>query len=109
MDKFFGLDNPSYKDDELELIATAYDRVYLAIIQGLLDEAEIPYLVKDRGSALKIIAGYSFFGSDIYVHKNNLETAVELLDAFDEANGENHDADDAGTEEETDEETDEEI
>ena len=89
MDKFFGLDNPSIKDDELELVATAYDRVYLAIIQVVLDEAEIPYLVKDRGSAMTIIAGYSFFGSDIYVHKNNLASALELLDAFDNANGEN--------------------
>ena len=52
---------------------------------------------------MTIITGFSFFGTDIYVHKDNLDAAVELLEAFDRANGENTDAENAECGDETEE------
>ena len=50
----------------------------------ILEEEGIPYLLKDRGSGevVRILSGYSTFGSDIFVPAALLETATELLDAY---------------------------
>ena len=82
MDKLFGLDKVSAHDKELELLTTAYDPTYLAIIESILTDAEIPYLKKDRGSgtAVRVIMGYSMFGTDVFVLKEHLETASALIE-----------------------------
>ena len=81
MDKLFGLDKVSAHDKELELLTTAYDPTYLAIIESILTDAEIPYLKKDRGSgaAVRVIMGYSMFGTDVFVLKEHFETASALI------------------------------
>ena len=81
MDNLFGLDKVSAHSDELELLTTAYDPTYLAIVKSILDDAKIPYLQKDRGSgaAVRVIMGYSLFGTDIFVPKDLLETACALI------------------------------
>ena len=87
MDKLFGLDGAAVHDDKLALLTTAYDPTYLAIVESILKDAEIPYLKKDRGSgaAVRVIMGYSMFGTDIFVLKEQLETASELIAVPDEA------------------------
>ena len=81
MDKIFGLDKVSSHSEELELLTTAYDPTYLAIVESILTDAQIPYLKKDRGSgaAVRVIMGYSMFGTDVFVLKEHFETASALI------------------------------
>jgi hypothetical protein len=81
MDALFGLDRVSSHDEGLELLTTVYDRAQLMIVESILKDAEIPYLAKERGSGtmVKVIAGYSMFGTDIFVPSTALETAIELI------------------------------
>ena len=81
MADLFGLDKVSAHDEELELLTTAYDPTYLAIVKSILEDAKIPFLTKDRGSgaAVRVIMGYSMFGTDVFVPRELLETASELI------------------------------
>ena len=81
MDSFFGLDKVSAHDENLELLTTVYDQPSQMIIESILRDAEIPYLMKERGSgtAVKVITGFSMFGTDIFVLREQLETATELI------------------------------
>ena len=83
MDSLFGLDSPHVGKD-LELLTTAHDDVELSILCDILEGENIPYLKNDRGSggALRIISGYSMYGTDILVPKDVLERAREVLDAY---------------------------
>ena len=51
------------------------------ILESILQDAEIPYLKKERGSgtSVKVIAGFSVFGTDLFVRKEQLELARELI------------------------------
>ena len=83
MDSFFGLDK--HRADELtEVLTTAHDDVELSILCSILEEEKIPYLTIDRGSgsSVRIITGYSMYGTDILVPKAELERAQEILDAY---------------------------
>ena len=83
MDKFFGLDTPPRRDD-LKLLVSVNDHVYLAILEGILDENKVPYLTKDRGcgSVVKVIAGFSLFGSDIFVLEEDYARALALIETM---------------------------
>ena len=96
MDFLFGLDKSTPPMKDLELLVTVNDRIYQSIVESVLTDNEIPFLSKERGSgsAVKVITGFSLFGTDIFVLKNDLERATELLeqlnsapDESDEANG----------------------
>ncbi len=91
MDRFFGLDHTHPQNEDLVLLTTVYDRSALPIIQSILDDAEIPYLAKERGTgnSMKIIAGFSVFGTDLYVRPEQLELAAALITPPDEVDGEN--------------------
>ena len=95
MDDLFGLDKISAHDKDLELLTTAYDPTYLAIVESILSDANIPYLKKDRGSgaAVRVIMGYSMFGTDVFVLKEHIETATELIAVPDEEQNEEIDED----------------
>ena len=82
MDRFFGLDSSTLKDNDLELLTTANDRVYLSIVESILQDNEIPYLVKDRGcgTVVKVVMGYSIFGVDVFVLKKDFDKASELME-----------------------------
>ena len=87
MDFLFGLDksNPPLKD--LELLVTVNDRIYQSIIESVLTDNEIPFLSKERGSgsAVKVITGFSLFGTDIFVLRTDAERARNLLDELNAA------------------------
>ncbi len=93
MDSFFGLDGSSVKDKDLELLTTATDRIYLSIIESVLKDNNIPYLVKDRGcgTVVKVVMGFSIFGADIYVLNKDIEKASELLEQFNTPSNDNDD------------------
>ena len=84
MDRLFGLDKVSAHDESLELLMTVYNSAEQAVVESILNDAEIPYLIKERGvgSSVKVITGFSMYGSDIYVPVAALEKAQELLEAF---------------------------
>jgi len=82
-DEFFGMEKDhkiAYGEDVVHLI-TVYDIVVLGMVRGLLEDADIPYLVQERatGSAMRIMTGFSMFGTDIFVPKTAEETARELV------------------------------
>ena len=83
MDRFFGLDCASLHDDEIALLTTVYDNAALTVTESILRDAEIPYLVKERGSGstVRILMGYSMYGTDVYVREIDLAAASELLKA----------------------------
>ncbi|MBR3893904.1 MAG: DUF2007 domain-containing protein [Clostridia bacterium] len=84
MDRLFGLDQPAPTDEYTAHLTTAHDNVELSIIRSILEGEEIPYRVRERGSGgvVKVIAGYSMYGSDIFVPAELLEKATEVLDAY---------------------------
>ena len=61
MDRFFGLDRPAKADEGVVLLTTVHDEVEKNLLCGILEEEEIPFLVKDRGSGevMRILAGFS--------------------------------------------------
>lgn len=84
MDRFFGLDHASDQGENISLLTTVHDDVEKNLLCGILEEEKIPYLLKDRGSGetVRILLGYSVFGSDIFVPTELLGRAEELLDAY---------------------------
>lgn len=69
---------------ELVLLKTANNNFELDMIKGLLEDNEIPYLLKEKGigSYMKIIAGSSIYGTDIYVDKSVHEKALEIINSI---------------------------
>ena len=84
MDRFFGLDKAAKADKGTVLLTTVHDEVEKNLLCGILEEEKIPFLVKDRGSgeAVRILAGFSMFGCDIYVPEELFDQANELLEAY---------------------------
>ena len=82
-DEFFGMekDHKIAYGEEVVHLMTVYDIVVLGMVRGLLEDADIPYLVNERatGSAMRIMTGFSMFGTDIFVPKTAEETARELI------------------------------
>ena len=101
-DPLFGLDRESPHDDSTELLTTVHDNVELSVLRSILDGEEIPYMIRERGSgsSVKIIAGYSMYGTDVFVPKAAAEHAREVLDAYRSAEPVNDEAG-AGEEKET--------
>jgi len=98
-DKLFGLDKPQKPADPTSaLLTTAYGNEELAAIEALLRSAKIPYRLCDRGAGgvVRVISGYTMYGTDVFVREEDLETAKELLTPVD--------ADEAEAEETTEEE-----
>jgi len=81
MDSFFGLDRVSKAGEGWTLLITVYDRSQLMILESILRDAEIPCLAKERGggTAVRVITGYSMFGTDLFVPEELYEVAAELI------------------------------
>ncbi|MBZ2174471.1 DUF2007 domain-containing protein [Schnuerera sp. xch1] len=73
----------SYKDKiELILLKTTNDSHELSLIRNLLDQNNIPYILKDRGSGgyMRIMSGFSIYGTDILVEKSTFKKAKSIID-----------------------------
>ena len=83
LDDLFGLekDHKIAYGDEVVHLTTVYDIAILGMVRGLLEDANIPYLVHERatGSAMRIMTGFSLFGTDIFVPKAAEEVARDLI------------------------------
>ncbi|MCB5559229.1 putative signal transducing protein [Anaerosalibacter bizertensis] len=53
-------------------------------MKDLLDQHNIPYIIKDResGGYMKIYSGFSIYGTDILVEKALFKKAKNILDEF---------------------------
>ena len=84
MKDIFGLDKPAACDEFTAHLTTVHDNAELCVVRSILEGEQIPYRVRERGSGgmVKVIAGYSMYGTDIFVPKDMLDAAAALLDAF---------------------------
>ena len=89
MSDLFGLERPHKisDDDEVVHLITVYDVAVLGIVRGMLEDENIPYLVRERGSgsAMRILTGFSMFGTDVYVPAGALEVAKDLVAGLEDA------------------------
>ncbi|MBE6530197.1 MAG: DUF2007 domain-containing protein [Ruminococcaceae bacterium] len=83
-DFLFGLDGPAKFDEDLELLTTVYDNVELSILRSVLEGEKIPYMIRERGSgsSVRIITGFTMYGTDVFVPKTIVEQAKEVLEAY---------------------------
>lgn len=79
----------SKRDEKLEevkliFLRTTNDIHELNIIKEILDDNEIPYVLKDRGIGgyMRIISGNLLYGTDILVEESTAEKAKAILDEF---------------------------
>ena len=77
----FGLNKVSYHDEGQKLLTTVYSETELIVLRSILEGAEIPYLLKERGagSASKVLIGFSMCGTDVFVPEAAYEDAVALV------------------------------
>lgn len=81
MDSFFGLDRETPHGKDVVCVGTYFDNASLEVALSILREAGIPCLQKDRGAggAMRILAGYNMYGTDLFVREEDAEAARELL------------------------------
>ena len=80
--KLLGLEKPVVNEAVTgALLTIANGNEELAAIEALLRGADIPYRLSDRGAGgvVRVISGYTMYGTDVYVRVEDLETAKELL------------------------------
>ena len=72
------------EDGEIAFLQTAASPLEAELICGLLRDAGVSCMAKDRlfGGPVKILAGISSFGTDIYVHRPQLEEARRLVSVY---------------------------
>ncbi len=60
------------------------NEIELGMIKEILEDNDIPYLIKDHGSGgyIRIISGGSFFGTDIMINKDDFDKANSLLESI---------------------------
>lgn len=76
--------NNESDDIQLVLLRTANNNFELDLITNLLEDNNIPYVLKDHGSGgyMRIIGGSSIYGTDILVDEGFFERANEILDSI---------------------------
>ncbi len=77
---FFGLDKPASEGD-LSLLRSFHDDVSLTMAEQVLRDEGILFVKKDRGSgaAVRIVTGFSMYGTDLLVAPDDLARARELM------------------------------
>lgn len=72
------------QDDEFELVLlkTISDNFELILIKNLLEDQQIPCIVRDHGVGgyMRVIAGDSMFQTDILVAKSMYDEAKSIVD-----------------------------
>ena len=81
MDRIFGLDQGALRDEGLALLETYFEGTGLSLACGLLADAGIPYLCRERGAGgiTRLVTGHNMFGTDVYVREQDLDAATALL------------------------------
>ena len=90
----FGIGKSHKPMPEVELLFTIYDFGLRAVIESILRDADIPYIIKERGGSLPVITGRPMLGADIFVRAEDLDAANELIaPCFEECADEEEEAD----------------
>ncbi len=100
--KLFGLEKPvPHEEITGALLTTANGAEELAAIEALLRGADMPYRLSDRGAGgvVRVISGYTMYGTDVYVRAEDLEAAKELLMPTDADAAVEDEAEDAASDE----------
>ncbi|MBR3964473.1 MAG: DUF2007 domain-containing protein [Clostridia bacterium] len=68
-------------EEKYVLLITAADNAEAALVQSILESAEIPYLAQEKKGvgAGSVVMGFSMFGYDFFVPENRLDEASALL------------------------------
>ncbi|WP_313756163.1 DUF2007 domain-containing protein [Tissierella sp.] len=74
--------NKQSNEIDLVLLRTTNNNFELGIIKSILDDNNIPYIVKDYGAGgyMRIISGDSPYRTDVLVEKSNYNQAKEILE-----------------------------
>ena len=84
--KLFGHDRVAPHDPETTAhLITVSGNEELAAVEALLRSAEIAYRTCDRGAGgvVRVISGYTLYGTDVFVRPEDLEDARVLLTPMD--------------------------
>lgn len=84
-DLFWDDDNKNMAGDiEMVLLKTVNNQFELDVVKELLDDNEIPYVIKDYGIGgyMRIISGSSLYRTDILVAEATFKKAKAIIDEF---------------------------
>jgi len=83
-DLFWDENKNGRADIEMLLLKTVNNQFELDVVKELLDDHDIPYIVKDYGSGgyMRIISGTSLYRTDILVAQPTYEKAKAIIDEF---------------------------
>ena len=82
----FGIGKSHKPMENVELLVTFFDFGTRSVIESILRDADIPYIIKERGGSLPIITGSPMLGADIFVRAEDLDAATKLIAPIFEAN-----------------------
>ncbi len=71
----------SKEDIELVNLKKTNNSYELSIIESILKDNSIPYILHDyeSGAYMRIYTGTSLYGTDIMINKSDFERAIELI------------------------------
>lgn len=72
------MDNENKNIEYIKAISVIDEYVFNDICK-ILEENKIPYFVEDEGELMKLVSGFDFFQSNIYVANNRTDDTVELI------------------------------
>ncbi|MBQ7171812.1 MAG: DUF2007 domain-containing protein [Clostridia bacterium] len=72
------------EDKDVAYLCTADDSVSADLLRSLLSDAGIPSMIKDRtfGGTLRVLSGFTGCGCDLFVGREKLDEARELVEAY---------------------------
>ena len=88
----FGIGKSHKPMADVELLATIYDFGMRSVIESILRDADIPYILKERGGSLPVITGRPMLGADFFVKTEDLDAAKKLIEPCFAESGEGEDA-----------------
>lgn len=72
--------------EELDLVTlrSINNEYELDVIKAILDENEIPYIIKDTGIGgyMRVIGGTSIYGTEILVERSTIKDANDILEGI---------------------------
>lgn len=78
---FWNKDKKENDEIELVLLRSTQDHYELSTIKSVLEDEEIPFILKDHGSGghMRIIGYFSVYPTDILVEKSTFEKSDGIL------------------------------
>lgn len=76
--------NDNNHEVNLVKLRSTSDEMQLSMIKQILDDNDIPYIIKDHGAGgyMRIISGSSLYGTDVMVEEIDFQKANSLLESI---------------------------